>query len=374
MARVCLVGFGRVGSLTAQLLVELGHTVVAYDSSSSRREEAESLGIEYHLASAINERLAARLASECDAIATALPSRAAEQALPLLLSKSPSVVVDVSYVRDPLSYRELAEERGVRLYVDAGVAPGLSNVLAARAAREAGRASEVTVYVGGISADPSAPLGLVASWSMADLLEEYTRKARARVNGSPAELDPIYDATRVEIPGLGAFDAMPTDGLRTLLESLRDVPTLVEYTLRYPGHVEIIRQLHELGLLSDHPYVVEGASMSPRALFSKILEEKLPRTGDRLVMYVEARGRRGSGSVEVGYLLDATQEGLGLSAPVLSYATALMHAWTVDRALRAGGEAGVYPPERFEPHAEELVEFYRRKGIQILKRVCETSH
>lgn len=367
----CLIGYGRVGKVTALVLSrDYNVDVVVFDASGQRVNEARRRGLEARLADVSNPGVTSRIAAECDVVAVALPSRVAERVVQQLIEAEVRAVVDVSYVADPLAFHKPALERGVRVFVDSGLAPGLSNMLARRARMWLDKASRIVVYVGGISAEDDDLFGLVASWSIDDLIEEYTRKAKARIAGEEKLLDPIWDAVRVELPGLGEFDAMPTDGLRTLLRSLQDVPTLIEYTLRYPGHVELLKSLHRLGLLDDKPHVASGCAASPRKMLVRLLEERLPKSGDRVVMYVEAEGEREGYWARTSYVIDVTQDDVGVETPVLTYMTGLVHAWVVVQALKGYGHPGVNAPEELAQKLADLEELLESKGIHVHERRC----
>jgi len=371
LPHACLVGYGRIGRVTAAELRRRGYRVEVYDANRSNVEQARMDGFEAHLADVSSSRVAGEVAARCDVVASALPGLSAEKVLQALIEARAGLIVDVSYLPDPLAFRELAERYGVALVVDAGLAPGLTNLLLFHAARSVSEPVEALIYIGGLAADPSAPLGLVASWNIGDMLEEYTRPARARINGELVELDPIADAGRVEVPGSGVFDALPTDGLRTLLVTLREPRTMIEYTLRYLGHVEALRHLRELGLLEDRSYVVEGCASSPKRLLARLLEERLPRSGDRVVLYTRVVGVRG-GVESVEFSMDVAQPDLGLEkVTALAFLTGFMHAWFVDRAYREPqAEKGLIPPESFHEEAYMVVGELRGRGVEVSRRRC----
>ncbi len=369
-ALVCVTGFGRVGSVTADILRSEGFEVLVYDSSMRRVEEAKSLGFKAYLTDATSASSAKIIASNCEVIATALPSKIAEQALRTLIENGAKKIVDVSYIRDPFIYNRLAQEKNTLLLVDAGIAPGLTNILAAHIVKSFNEPLEVIIHVGGLSAKESA-LGLVASWNMEDMLEEYTRPARARIGGKYVELDPVLDATTVEIPGIGVFDAMPTDGLRTLLKTLNNVPILVEYTLRYRGHAELFKMLKQLELLSSKNYVVEGCSITPRTMLARLLEDKLPKRGDRIITYVKGVGKDNNGNmIKAEYILDVSQDDLGIKIPILSYMTGFMQAWFTQKVVEGFKNAGVVPPEKLADLLPEIIMKLKEKGITLKRRVC----
>ena len=367
----CLIGYGRVGEVTASILTsDYNVDLLVFDASGHRVKEARERGLEARLADVSNPSVAARIAAECDIVVAALPSRIAERVVSRLIEAGANVIVDVSYVADPMIFHRPAVEHGVKVFVDAGLAPGLSNMLAKRAEYRLDRVDKLFIYVGGISADKDDFLGLVASWAVDDLVEEYTRKARARIAGEEKLLDPIWDAVRTELPGLGQFDALPTDGLRTLLRSLARVPTLVEYTIRYPGHVELLRSLYRLGVFDDKPHVVAGCAISPRDVFVRLMEDHLPRNGDRVILHIEAEGEKNGYWAKLSYTLDVAQEDLEIDVPVLTYLTGLVHAWTTIQAMKGYGHPGVIAPEELTQKLEELEKFLHSKDIYIYKRYC----
>jgi saccharopine dehydrogenase-like NADP-dependent oxidoreductase len=126
--RACLVGYGRVGSVTAARLKEKGFEVVVYDGSGGRVEAARAAGFEAYLADAAG-KASERIASSCGIIATALPSSVAEPTVKALIRAGARKIVDVSYVKDPYCYESLALEHGSTVFVDAGVAPGFTKEL-----------------------------------------------------------------------------------------------------------------------------------------------------------------------------------------------------------------------------------------------------
>jgi saccharopine dehydrogenase-like NADP-dependent oxidoreductase len=81
----------------------------------------------------------------------------------------------------------------------------------------------------------------------------------------------------MDFDGVGTLEAFNTDGLRSLAAThLGQVPMMKEKTLRYPGHIELMRVLRETGLFSEEAMEVptaEGglASVRPRDVMAKLL-------------------------------------------------------------------------------------------------------
>ncbi len=368
MPAYCVVGFGRVGSASARLLEQLhGIKPIIFDADARAVDRAQKLGFEAYLADVSEPRAASRVARSCDIVGTALPSRVAEQALVNLVRSGALAIVDVSYIRDPLKLRELLGTGRTKVFVDAGLAPGLSNMLAAYASSELEEVEAIRVYVGGIAAEPGGPLGIVASWSVEDLLEEYTRPAKAIIDGKVVELDPIHDATRVELPDLGVFEAMPTDGLRTLLETFGGkVKEMIEYTLRYPGHVDALKLLKSLELLGERSVTVHGCAVVARDFTAALLESVLPRGRDRVVLRVQVEGRAGGAEVSLAYTINYSHASDGTST--LALLTGAVHSFVMVLAGEGYGRPGLNKPEEigFDRSAfVRLLALLKRLGVTI---------
>jgi len=184
-----------------------------------------------------------RLLASHDLAVGALPARLGFQAMRAAIeAKRP--MVDVSFSEeDPLDLDSDARKAGIALVPDCGLAPGLSHLLVGRAVKRYGRPKEVTIQVGGVATDATRPYGYVVTWSLEDLVAEYTRPARIVRDGKPVSVPALSGLEHVEIEGAGTMERFYSDGLRTLLRTLPGVPDMREMTLRWPGHVEKVIQL-----------------------------------------------------------------------------------------------------------------------------------
>jgi len=125
-------------------------------------------------------------------------------------------------------------------------------------------------YVGGLPTVRHWPYEYKAPFSPIDVIEEYTRPARLRRNGIPVTLPALSEVELVDLPGVGTLEAFNTDGLRTLLATM-STPTMVEKTLRYPGHAERMRMLRETGFFDASPLEIGGAKVRPLDLSAHLL-------------------------------------------------------------------------------------------------------
>ena len=363
MARVSVIGLGRIGLRLAWELVDMGHEVVGVDANTTAADRAERLlGIETRVVDVTRTEGVKAAVRGVDAAAVALPGRVGYRALRAIAGLGVDAV-DVSFSPwDPYeSVDPPARNTGATIVVDAGVAPGLSNLLVGLLARRLS-AREARILVGGVSGDPDAPLGLSATWSVEDLVDEYLRKARAIIDGRLVEVDPLSRTIEVDVPGVGRMEAIPTDGLRTMLRNLRRMRRLEEYTLRWPGHVRVFKEMLHLGLLDDRPVTVGGCSVSPRSLLSRMLEYRLASRPDLLVLVVEARGERGS-----AHFISVSRYDGGWSA--MARATAGFQAAVTNLLVRGRIRGpGVIAPEELAPVdgvAEAVLGHLEGRGIPV---------
>ena len=127
------------------------------------------------------------------------------------------------------------------------------------------------------------------------MIEEYTRPARLREGGRELVRPALSGLEQLDLPGVGTLEAFTTDGLRSLLTTL-DAPDMIEKTLRYPGHAELMRVFRESGFFDQQPLELGGARVSPRELTSHLLfaQWRLAEgEADLTVMRVEIGGLRG---------------------------------------------------------------------------------
>jgi saccharopine dehydrogenase-like NADP-dependent oxidoreductase len=202
-------------------------------------------------------------------------------------------MVDVSYMpENPLTLDKRAIKAGVTVVPDCGVAPGLSNLLVGHALSKLDQVESIHIMVGGLPKEPVPPLGYVLTWSPTDLIDEYTRKANIIQKGRVVEVEPLTGLEEIEFPGVGKLEGFYTDGLRTLLYTIKDVKNMWEKTLRYPGHAHSIKLLETLGFFSKDPIQVDKARLTPRDVTVEVLKKRLlrPEVEDLLAMKVEVSG------------------------------------------------------------------------------------
>ena len=270
--KVAVLGGGLVGGVIARDLAaggEFSVTVVDLSEGALARLDGVA-GIATVRADLGEAATVRRLAAEHDLVVGAVPGWMGFATLREVITAG-TPVVDISFFpEDALALDELARTRGVTAVVDCGVAPGCSNLILGRMERELAPVERFLCYVGGLPVERRWPWEYKAPFSPADVLEEYTRPARYVAHGAPVTMPALSEPELLEFPGVGTLEAFNTDGLRSLLATVK-VPFMVEKTLRYPGHIEKIRVLRESGFLRAEPAMVAGVPVRPIDLAARLL-------------------------------------------------------------------------------------------------------
>lgn len=262
MQRVVVLGAGMVGAaMAADLSTDYQVTSVDRDADRlaalAERYPVTTRVIELALSQAVTGTC-----QDADLVIGAVPGFMGFETLRTVIEAG-KPAVDISFFgEDPFELDDLAQRKGVTAVVDCGVAPGLSNMMLGHRASQ-GTVSSFRCLVGGLPAKRVWPWQYKAPFSPVDVLEEYTRPARLVENGRIVARPALSDLELVDIEPVGTLEAFNTDGLRSLLVTMRSVPDMVEKTLRYPGHTEHIRVLRDSGFLEAVPIRVGDVEVRP---------------------------------------------------------------------------------------------------------------
>ncbi len=285
-------------------------------------------------------------------------------------------VVDISFFdEDPFELDALTRDRGVTAVVDCGVAPGLSHMVLGY---HAGRMTveSFRCLVGGLPVKRSWPWQYKAPFSPIDVLEEYTRPARLMVDGKVVTRPALSDPELVEIEPVGTLEAFNTDGLRSLLKTMA-VPNMVEKTLRYPGHIELMRVLRESGFLDKEPLAVGGALVSPLDVTAALLFPLWrlePGEPEFTAMEMTVQGHADGHLRTVAYhLFDRTDPATGISsmARTTGYTCTAVARLVLEGAFT---RKGICPPEYVgadEGCFKQVIADLQMRGVAVTRTESE---
>ncbi|MGD9688123.1 MAG: saccharopine dehydrogenase family protein [Phycisphaerales bacterium] len=321
MPKALVLGAGMVGSVMAvDLAADDGWQVTVADIRETNlaavrtrlaRTGAVQAGSSLRTVAAdlADPRAVMRLAAEADVVLGALSSRIGLVAMRAVIDAG-RPYADISFMaEDPTEptrgLHALAQSRGVTVVYDFGVAPGMSHLLAAHGASRLDRCDAIEIYVGGLPRERRWPFQYKAAFAPADVIEEYTRPARLVERGEIVTREALSEPELMDFAGVGTLEAFNTDGLRSLCGSHRGrVPWMKEKTLRYPGHIELMRAFRAAGLFDESAIDVPSslapgapaARVSPRDVTARLLFPQWtyePGEEDLTVMRVLALGEKG---------------------------------------------------------------------------------
>jgi len=269
------------------------------------------------------------------------------------------------YEEDPFELDALAKENDVTMIMDCGVYPGMGSALIMYVTQKLDKTESILTYVGGIPEIREWPSDYKAVFSPIDVIEEYIRPARYIENGFEVVRPALSDPEYVFFPQIGTLEAFNTDGLRTLAKTI-DAPNMKEKTLRYPGHIEKMTVLRELGFFSKEESIrINGTKTSPLEMTAQVLFpnwELKQGEGDIMVYQSIIEG------IKDGRKKRVTIELFDKYCPeteVISMARTTGYTATLAIRMIADGlypHKGISPPEYMGKHPECID--YLQKGLK----------
>jgi lysine 6-dehydrogenase len=219
---------------------------------------------------------------------------------------------------------EIAEEAGVTIIPDLGLAPGLVSLLAVSAAVGLEEVYEMRMRVGGLPVDGEELfLNYAQVFSVDGLINEYVEDCTVIRDGKLQRIASLEELEELEFPRpFGKMEAFTTSGgTSTLPQSyLGRVQNLDYKTIRYPGHCAAVKVLKDLGLMSRQPVELPKGKTTqkivPRDLLHHLLEHKLAKKEpDVVLVRVTVTGTRDRQPIQfVWDCIDYADQGSDLTA------------------------------------------------------------
>jgi len=266
--KVIVLGAGMVGRTIATDLSKDFEVTSADISESNLAIVKKGAGVKTTVLDFSNIQQIKNAVANFDLVVGAVPGFMGFNMLRSVLEVKKNIV-DISFFpEDPFLLDALAKKNGVTAIVDCGVAPGMDNMILGFHHKRM-RVTRFECMVGGLPAERILPWQYKAPFSPIDVIEEYTRPARIMENSKVVVRPALSEPEPVQFDSIGTLEAFNTDGLRTLLKL--DIPDMVEKTLRYPGHIDLIKTLRDAGFFSAEPVVINEVKVRPVDVSSKIL-------------------------------------------------------------------------------------------------------
>jgi lysine 6-dehydrogenase len=313
MKKIIVLGCGLVGRAIA---LDMGrtHDVTSADLNEDALNFVKSKGIKTVSTDLSKSEQITEIVRDFDLVIGAVPGFMGFKTVQTVIEAGKNMV-DISFFpEDPFLLDELALQKKVTVVTDCGVAPGMGNIILGYH----NKTMEVSSYeclVGGLPVAREWPFQYKAVFSPIDVIEEYVRPARYVQNRSLVVREALSDAELVNFPGIGTLESWNSDGLRSLIKTMPNIPNMIEKTLRYPGSIEYLRVLREAGFFSYEPVTVNGLDIRPIDVTSKLLFPKWklkPGEEEFTVMRIKVNGiEKGKRKQYTYNLLDYTDRSTG---------------------------------------------------------------
>jgi lysine 6-dehydrogenase len=266
---VVVLGAGIVGSAMAVDLSKKYQVRVADINPQALQRLENMVAVSTVQADLSDPDVVKSVINDCDLVIGAVPGYMGYATLRSIIEAGKDVVDISFFAEDPFTLDELAKEKGVTAVIDCGVAPGMGNIIHGYHHLRM-QVKSYQCYVGGLPVIREWPFEYKAVFSPIDVIEEYVRPARL-VEGERVVLrEALSDAELMYFEEVGTLEAWNSDGLRTMVRTMR-VPEMKEKTLRYPGTIEYLKMLREMGFFSSEEIEVRGQKIRPLDLTAKLL-------------------------------------------------------------------------------------------------------
>lgn len=231
--------------------------------------------------------------------------------------------------------------------------------------------------VGGLPKRRIKPFEYKAPFSPVDVIEEYTRPARYVENGHIVTKPAMSDTELIDFEEAGTLESFNTDGLRSILFTMSHIPDMKEKTLRYPGHIDLMKALQKAGFFEQDVIEFKGNKIRPIDFTSTLLFDKwklLPEEEEFTLMKIMLKGTKEGKDVIISYLLydeyDAETKISSMSRTTGYTCTAAINL-LADKLFTA---KGVFPPEivgKEEKCFDYIMNYLADRHVTYKKTVME---
>lgn len=372
MSKIIVLGTGMVGKAMA-IDLSKKHDITSVDID---KESLNYLSSNYNIKTKVldvkNTDDLSSTIKDFDLVISAVPGFLGLNTMVEVI-KNKKNLVDISFLpEDVMHLNDLAKENSVTVVMDCGVAPGMPNYIAGYH-NEIMKIERLDYMVGGLPKERLFPFEYKAPFSPCDVVEEYTRPARYLENGNLVVKPAMSDLELIDFNNIGTLEAFNSDGLRSLVYTLKNIPNMKEKTLRYPGHIRMIQALKAAGFLDQEPVKVGGQTIFPFDFTTKLLFKvwKLnPDDKEFTVMRVTLEGSENGVNKMIVYdLYDEYDSKEKLSS--MARTTGFTATATAEMILNGiFTEKGVFPPElvgKYPKCFEYVLNYLKERQINYVK-------
>jgi len=289
-----------------------------------------------------------------------------------------------SYSHERLDFSDKWKEAGLTALIDTGLAPGLSNVLAAQAADKLDRVEEIRIRIwGGVeSKDPTS------FWSPETAWDDMVGEPIVYENGEIKRVPPFSGEEMYSFPdpvGPQTVFWHAHEEPETLPHFIGKGVKYVDFKLGGPDF-PLAKAIVELGLMDDKPIDVKGVKVAPRDVFLALVPptppmeevERMIKAGMinmRVCCAVDVKGQEDD--AEVRHILysnfmdihelEKRMPGANPIAYLTSVPASIFTRMLIKEEIKT---RGVIPPEALEPEVRRVfIDRLVEKGITVHEKV-----
>ena len=362
MAKIIILGAGLVGSVMAKDLSK-DHEVSSVDLNQDALDLLKEQGIKTICKDVSEKETLQQLIRDFDIVVGAVPGFMGYKMMYDVIDAGKNIVDISFYPEDPFGLDDFAKEKGVVAIMDCGVAPGMGNIILAYHNKQM-KITDYECLVGGLPEKREWPYEYKAVFSPIDVIEEYIRPARYVQNYKTITKDALSDAELVQFDEIGTLESWNSDGLRSLIATMPNIPNMIEKTLRYPGCVEYLKVLRESGFFSYKEIEVNGQKVKPIDVTSKLLFPKWKmEEGDRdfTVMRICIEGMEKGIKTKYQYnLLDRFQDKTMSMARTTGFTCTAVTNLVLNQSYT---RIGISPPEYLGAHMDYISNYLAQRKV-----------
>ncbi len=373
---IVVLGGGRVGNAIVRDLVAVDDFhVLVVDLDPVAVDRLTNFGADGVVADLSDPDTVSKAVRDADLVVGAVPGFMGYQTVERVIHEKKPIVDISMFPEDAHGLEAVAAESGVPCLIDCGVAPGLSNLVLGRVEEHFDETHSYRCLVGGLPKERTWPWEYKAPFSPADIIEEYVRPARMRINGKEVTRPALSDVELVHFPAHGSLEAFNTNGLRSLLKT-STTPNMIEKTLRYPGHAVRMRILREAGFFSAEPIQAASGVVVPRDVTEALLfdewtfrEDEEDITLLRIVIEGVKDGQRLRHTYDLVDHYNPATDTMSMSRTTGYTCTAMVNLI----ASRQWSKPGLAPPETVgrDPECFDAVLAHLKRRDVFVERVVE---
>ena len=259
MAKIAIVGAGRVGTAAAKILLTLtDHEIIFIDNSENALDIA--------LSACVNlERSSVRVAMSPDVAVTLYRADGFDELAATIRDIDPDLVmcttpfhinIDVATICADLTihYIDYTEDERVTQAIEelavtdctfvpqTGLAPGLVNYIGLSLFESLDEPLSLELRVGALPQVSAGPEHYAITWSPEGLVNEFVRDGTRKIDGNKLMIQPFQDVRSFIVNGV-TYEEVTTSGGIGIMSAYDHVPSVQYKTLRYPGHTTFFKNL-----------------------------------------------------------------------------------------------------------------------------------